>query len=55
MNPHRAVALVALCSLAILTGGAAAQNPQLNAANPDRPQLSLSRSTGRFGRTLGLP
>jgi hypothetical protein len=55
MKTYRPAALFILCSTALSTGGAPAQNAQPNAANPDRPLLSLSRPTGRFGRTLGLP
>jgi hypothetical protein len=60
MNPYRASAAAMLLGIAALwSGGASTQNqpPRPAAAAPNAAPLpaTLSRPTGRFGRTLGLP
>ena len=59
MNPSSPCLLaVALGALALAAGLASAQNPSApatTAQNAARVPATLSRPTGRFGRTLGLP
>src|SRR5258708_16264927 len=61
MKPYRARAaamLLGMGAAALSAGGASAQNqppPAAAATNAARSLFTLSRPTGRFGRTLGLP
>jgi hypothetical protein len=59
MQPHSPCRLViALGALALTAGLASAQNSSpsaITAQNAARVPGTLSRPTGRFGRTLGLP